>query len=83
MTKADAARATDANQVPSAIELRLNGQLMQLVASNVAEAVAAAGYTDDRFATALNGTFVPRERRAQTPVAAGDAIEVLTARQGG
>lgn len=63
--------------------LTVNGEAMQLVAGTLAEALAAAGFTEGRFATALNGAFVSEAERARTPVADGDAIEILTARQGG
>jgi sulfur carrier protein len=35
------------------------------------------------FAIALNGAVVPRAAWATTPLAAGDAIEIVTAKQGG
>lgn len=38
---------------------------------------------DSPVATALNGEFVPRETRADTPLAEGDRLEIITPRQGG
>jgi sulfur carrier protein len=35
------------------------------------------------FAVALNGTVIPRHRLAATPLADGDAVEIVTAVQGG
>ena len=39
--------------------------------------------TTSGVAVALNGTVVPRHRHAATPLAEGDAVEIVTAVQGG
>ncbi|MEO0498208.1 MAG: sulfur carrier protein ThiS [Pseudomonadota bacterium] len=61
----------------------LNGDEQQVEAANLAEALEALNYRDVIVATALNGEFVPHDRRAETPIQDGDAIEVLAPMQGG
>ena len=46
--------------------------------------VALAGRRADAVvATALNGAFVPKRLRAETPLREGDRIEIVAPRQGG
>lgn len=56
---------------------------MQLEAENLASALVELGYQDLVVATALNGEFVPRTLRSQTPLRAGDQIDILAPQQGG
>jgi sulfur carrier protein len=49
----------------------------------VAQAVAAVTEQARGVAVAVNGEVVPRASWAQTPLRAGDRVEVLTATQGG
>jgi len=41
------------------------------------------GFADAKIATALNGAFVPKTERATAALADGDAVEILSPRQGG
>jgi sulfur carrier protein len=50
--------------------------------ATLADAIAAAEASEP-FAAALNLTFVPRGRYAQTPLADGDQIEIITPVTGG
>jgi sulfur carrier protein len=49
----------------------------------VAQLLDGLGTPPDRVATALNGHFVPRELRAQTPLKPGDVLTVFQAIVGG
>jgi len=50
---------------------------------NVAEALDAEGYGGKLVAVALNGAFVPKEKRADTALNDGDALEIVAPMQGG
>lgn len=67
----------------SVTKIVVNGEPAEIVAGQLAEALAALGYADSVVATALNGEFVPARKRTQTPVKDGDRIEILAPRQGG
>jgi sulfur carrier protein len=63
---------------------------MLITVNGDAASVAAGGTVADLLpdvtsgvAVALNGTVVPRHRHAATPLADGDAVEIVTAVQGG
>jgi sulfur carrier protein len=49
----------------------------------LSDVLSELGYGAVTVATAVNGTFVAATRRASTTLSAGDAVEVLTPRQGG
>lgn len=63
--------------------LLVNGELREINARTLAEALEALDYTEAKVATALNGEFVPARSREATPVKDGDRIEILSPRQGG
>lgn len=63
--------------------LTVNGAPLELAAANLAEALVALEYEDAIVATALNGAFVPKRKRAATPLCEGDRIEIVAPRQGG
>jgi len=65
------------------IEILANGTATLVAAGSLADVVAELGHGEAKVATALNGDFVPERARAATPVAAGDRIEIVSARQGG
>jgi sulfur carrier protein len=67
----------------ASLRLVVNGEPQELAAANLAEALAALDYENAVVATALNGAFVPKRLRAQTPLAEGDRIEIVAPRQGG
>ena len=54
-----------------------------LIALDLACSLEALGYKGAIVATAVNGRFVPTARRATTPLADGDHLEVLAPMQGG
>lgn len=64
-------------------EMTVNGTAVSSAAGTLAELVTALGFAGVKVATAVNGEFVPERRRAETTLADGDRIEILSARQGG
>jgi len=63
--------------------LVVNGEPQEAEADTMAAALEALGYEDASVATALNGDFVPKRKRAETAVKEGDRLEILAPRQGG
>ena len=63
------------------MKIELNGEPREGVAT-ITEAVAAVTEARRGIAVALNGEVVPRSEWDR-PLADGDAVEVLTATQGG
>ena len=68
----------------STIRVSVNGVDRSLAASaSLADAVATVVAVPQGVAAALNGEVVPRRAWPATAVAEGDAVEVVTAVQGG
>ncbi len=66
------------------INITLNGEACQLPAgSTLADALVTHGQPAASFASAVNGEFVARDARSQTPLAEGDAIFTFQAITGG
>lgn len=65
------------------IAIEVNAEPLRVRAETLADVLVALGYGGQKVATALNGAFVPERMRTETPVASGDRIEILSARQGG
>ena len=65
------------------MKLVVNGELQEISAATLAEAVQSLDLAEAKVATALNGEFVPARARASTPVSDGDRIEIVAPRQGG
>lgn len=65
------------------LEIVLNGRPVTTTAATLAALLDEQGYGGVKVATARNGSFVPDRRRAAEPLAAGDHVEVVSARQGG
>ena len=63
--------------------LTVNGEPQDLAVANLAEALVALDFAEAVVATALNGQFVPKRKREETPLREGDAIEIVAPRQGG
>ena len=74
---------TDVSPAPSLI--RVNGQDEPLRAHTVAALLAEREISTDMrgIAVAVNGRVVPRADWPDATLAAGDAIEIVLARQGG
>ncbi len=66
------------------MQLTVNGEPAELAdGATVADLVAERAPGHDRVAVARNGDVVPRSSWAQTPLAPGDAVEVLAPTAGG
>ena len=69
---------------PPAAEIVVNGAPRSWRPTlTLAELLRECEKDDERVATAVNGRFVPRQARAQTALAAGDAVLVFGAIVGG
>jgi sulfur carrier protein len=66
-----------------ALQVAVNGEPVETRARTLAALLIELGYGGRKIATARNGDFVPERHRAETLIAAGDAIEVVAPRQGG
>lgn len=64
-------------------KLVVNGEPTEARASSLAGLLDELGYGGLKVATAVNGAFVAERRRAETPLADGDRIEIVAPRQGG
>ena len=65
------------------MKLAINGRQREAVSTTLAALVDEFGFQAARVATALNGEFIPRDKRDQTALAPGDRVEVLAPMQGG
>jgi sulfur carrier protein len=65
------------------MRLVVNGELQDVPAATLAEALRSLDLAEAKVATALNGEFVPARARAATLVKDGDRIEIVAHRQGG
>lgn len=63
--------------------LLLNGEAIETTAGNLADLLAERGMAEAKCATAVNEDFVPGALRAETPLRAGDRVEIVTPQQGG
>jgi sulfur carrier protein len=65
------------------LQILLNGEPLATEARTLAELCLSLGFGEARVATAVNGSFVAASRRASTPLAPKDEIEIVAPRQGG
>jgi sulfur carrier protein len=65
------------------LKITVNGEAHATKARTLAELCGELGLSEAKVATARNGEFVPAKLRAGVSLAEGDAIEVLSPRQGG
>ncbi|UIJ71609.1 sulfur carrier protein ThiS [Aurantimonas sp. HBX-1] len=61
----------------------VNGEAQTVAATTLEALLLELGYQGAIVATALNRDFVPCEARADTPLAEGDAVEIIAPMQGG
>ena len=67
----------------SCLKITVNGESRETEARTLAELCAALGYGEMKIATALNGKFVPKVRRAEARLEVNDKVEIVAPRQGG
>ena len=65
------------------MRVTVNGEQREIAAGSVAALLSELDYEGTHFAIALNYDVVPKSRWAETPLNAGDEIEIITPRQGG
>jgi sulfur carrier protein len=65
------------------MRLVVNGELQDVPAATLAEALRSLDLAEAKVATALNGEFVPARARAAKLVKDGNRIEIVAPRQGG
>ena len=65
------------------VTVTVNGVAREVAARSVDDLVAALGLAGKRIAVERNGEIVPRSRYADTPLAAGDRLEIVGAVGGG
>jgi sulfur carrier protein len=61
----------------------VNGERREIEATRVDALLRELEYEGAHFAVAVNTDVVPRARWAETALTSGDAIEILSPRQGG
>lgn len=68
----------------STIRIELDGAPCELPAgTTLADFVRARGHDEGAVATAVNAEFVPRDRRAETPLRDGDRVAIFRQIVGG
>lgn len=65
------------------MQIIVNATPQQVTSTTLAAALEELGFTSPSVATALNGAFVARGKRAETQLRDGDQLEVLAPMQGG
>jgi sulfur carrier protein len=61
----------------------INGEEREIASRSVDALLGELDYEGTHFAIAVNYDLLPRSRWADTPLKAGDEIEIITPRQGG
>ncbi len=64
-------------------KVTVNGQITDLVETNLAKFVAAKQTQDFRFAVAVNEAFIPKASYHNVELKDGDKVELVTPMQGG
>jgi sulfur carrier protein len=65
------------------MRIEVNGEAREVEAPTLALLLSELGFGDRLVATALNQEFVRAKDRAKTPLREGDAVEIVSPRQGG
>jgi sulfur carrier protein len=65
------------------MQIRVNGKELEVAAATLAALLNELDYQDMIVATALNQNFIRKADREETRLKAGDAVEILTPKQGG
>ena len=61
----------------------INGEAREIAAESLDALLGELDYEGTHFAIAVNYDVLPKSRWAETPLKAGDEIEIITPRQGG
>jgi sulfur carrier protein len=65
------------------MRVEVNGRTLDVAAETLAALLRELDYDDRHVATALNHAFVRRTDRPATRIKDGDAVEIVSPRQGG
>jgi sulfur carrier protein len=65
------------------MRIQVNGRPREVSATTLDSLLRELGYEDQKVGTALNQAFVRDRDREATPLQEGDAVEIVTPRQGG
>jgi sulfur carrier protein len=65
------------------MQVIVNGEHREVASSTVDALLSELDYEGTHFAIAVNFDVLPKSRWAETPIRAGDEIEIITPRQGG
>ncbi|HZM07011.1 MAG TPA: sulfur carrier protein ThiS [Methylocella sp.] len=65
------------------MQIHVNGKALEVAAATLAALLLELEYEEGAVATALNQNFVRKSDRGKTSLKEGDAVEILTPRQGG
>lgn len=65
------------------MRIEVNGEAREVEAPTLALLLTELGYGDRLVATALNQAFIRAKDRGETPLRDGDAVEIVSPRQGG
>lgn len=65
------------------MKITVNGEARTTGATSLEDLCRELGFSEAKIATARNGEFVPAKARASVALSDGDAIEVVSPRQGG
>jgi sulfur carrier protein len=65
------------------LKITVNGEARVTEAKSLDELCRELGFGDAKIATARNGDFVPAKARTEAALSEGDAIEIVSPRQGG
>ncbi len=65
------------------MQVIVNGEHREVASSTVDALLTELDYEGTHFAIAVNFDVLPKSRWAETPIRAGDEIEIITPRQGG
>lgn len=65
------------------VEIIFNGEPRAITSTTVAALLSELGLSEKRLAVELNRVIVPKTNYTDTPVAAGDSVEIVTFVGGG
>ncbi len=65
------------------MRVTVNGETREILSDRVDALLGELEYEGNHFAIAVNYDVLPKSRWAETPLQAGDEIEIITPRQGG
>ncbi|OUD08255.1 thiamine biosynthesis protein ThiS [Marivivens niveibacter] len=65
------------------MKIIVNSKPFDVRSHTLSDILTEVGFDSPAIATAVNGQFVPKKSRAETPINSGDQIEIVAPMQGG